>query len=153
MNSLTPMLLEGGGGVDPLAYDPSAFILTLLIFVVLFGLLVKFAWNPILDALDAREKRIEDNVNAAEKARADAENLVVEYREKLRDAERQVAQRVEEGRASAERQAQEIVEKAQEAAERERESLRAAAASHVAPTIVPGIGTFSVRDCRRHRHR
>ena len=36
------------------------FVVLAVLFLVLFGLLLKFAWNPILNALDAREKRIGD---------------------------------------------------------------------------------------------
>lgn len=122
MTLLTPMLLEeGGGGVNPLAFDPSAFMLTLIIFVILLGLLIKFAWDPILNALDARERRIEESVNAAQNAKREAEEMLAQYQQKLRDAERQVAQRIDEGRAMADRQAQEILDKAQAQAARERE--------------------------------
>ncbi len=121
MRLLTPMLLEGGGSVNPLDFDPSAFMLTLIIFVILLGLLIKFAWDPILNALDARERRIEESVNAAQNAKREAEEMLAQYQQKLKDAERQVVQRIEEGRAMADRQAQEILDKAQTQAERERE--------------------------------
>jgi len=104
--------------VDGVVYTT---VLTLIIFLILLGLLVKFAWNPILDALDAREKRIENSVNSAENAKREAEQLVADYKAKLADAERQVARRLEEGRQMAERHGQEILDKAKEAADRERE--------------------------------
>lgn len=122
MQHLTPLLLEGGGSLNPLDFDASAFMLTLIVFLVLLALLMKFAWNPILDALDAREKRIEDSVRAAEDAKAEAERMLGEYKAKLADAEKQVAQRVDEGRAMAQRQSDEIVEKARAEAARERET-------------------------------
>ncbi|MBI4878180.1 MAG: F0F1 ATP synthase subunit B [Planctomycetes bacterium] len=120
MELVAPVLASSEGGLNPLHFDPSAFVLTLIIFLLLLALLVKFAWNPILDALDAREKRIEDSVTSAERARREAEELVAGYKAKLADAERQVAVRIEEGKAMAERQGQEIVERAREAADRER---------------------------------
>ena len=122
MQALTPILLEGGGSLNPLDFDPSAFMLTLIVFLILLALLMKFAWNPILDALDARERRIEDSVKSAENAKEEAERMLADYKAKLADAEAQVAQRVEEGRAMAQRQADEIVEKARAEATRERDA-------------------------------
>lgn len=122
MELFAPVLASGEGGLNPLNFDPSAFLLTIILLMILLGLLLKFAWNPILDALDAREKRIEDSVGAAETARTEAEDLLADYKLKLADAERQVAQRIEEGKEMADRQGQEIVDKARAAAEREREA-------------------------------
>lgn len=122
MENLTPILLEGGVKLNPLDFDASAFMLTLIVFLVLLALLIKFAWNPILDALDAREARIDDSVKSAENAKLEAERMLVDYKAKLSEAEGQVAQRVEEGRATAQRQADEIVEKARGEATRERDA-------------------------------
>ena len=120
MQILAPVL-AAEGGFNPLAFDPSAFFLTLTLFVALVGLLTKFAWNPILNALDAREKRIEDAVGGAESAKAEAEALLAEHRQKLADAERDIAARIEEGRAAADRQADEILQKARADADAQRE--------------------------------
>ena len=124
MERLAPVLASGDGGLNPLNFDPSAFLLTIILLLILFGLLLKFAWNPILNALDAREKRIEDSVSSAEQSRRQAQELLEGYKAKLADAERQVAVRIEEGQAMADRQAQEIIEKAKAAAERELEAAK-----------------------------
>lgn len=117
MGQLAPVL---AAGLDPLHFDPTGFLLNLVVFLVLFGLLLKYAWNPILDALDSREKRIESAVTSAETARRDAEKMIADYKQKLSDAERQVAQRIEEGRHAAARQAQTILDAAAAEADRER---------------------------------
>jgi len=117
-----PVLLAGT--LNPLDFDPGAFLLTLIVFLLVLWGLLKFAWNPILDALDAREKRIDDSVTAAQNARDEAERVLGEYKQNLADAERQVAERIEEGRKMAERQAQEILDKAHEETQRERESVK-----------------------------
>lgn len=117
------LLVEGGSGLDPLAFDPSAFLLSLIIFLVLFALLLKYAWNPILDALDAREKRIEDSMAAAEKARSEAADVLSEHQAKMSEAAKEVAELLEKGRAMSQRQGDEILEKAREEAQRERDSV------------------------------
>ncbi len=117
-------LLASGGSFNPLDFDPGAFMLTLILFLILLFFLMKFAWNPILDSLEQREKRISDAVKGAEDAKRDAERMVAEHKQKLVDAERQVAARIEEGRAAAERQSAEILDAARVEAERERERAR-----------------------------
>lgn len=124
MDLLIPVLAAEHAKFNPLEPDPSAFVLTLIMVVTLIFLMMKFAWNPILAALDAREKRITDSVSGAENARKEAEKLLKEHQQKLTDAERQVAARIEEGRAAAQRQAQEILEQAQAAAEQERDRAK-----------------------------
>lgn len=109
---------------NPLDFDPGAFMLTLILFFILLFLLMKFAWNPILDSLDQREKKIAGAVNDAENAKREAERLIAEHKQKLADAERAVAARIEEGRAQAERQASTIVDAAREEADRERERAK-----------------------------
>ena len=47
-------------------------------FIVLLLILNKFAWKPILAALDEREGAIENSIKSAELARAEMANLVAE---------------------------------------------------------------------------
>lgn len=123
MALVAPVLASEGGGFNPLAFDPSAYMLTFILFLLLFGLLLKFAWTPILNALDAREKRIEGAVGDAERAKSEAEALLAEHRQKLADAQRDIAARIEEGRAAAERQADDILAKARADAEAQRDRV------------------------------
>lgn len=121
MERLWPVLLEGGGSLNPIEFDPAAFMLTLITFLVLLGLLLKFAWNPILNALDARERRIADAVESAEAARREAEAARQEMEKRLAENEKEIARRIEEGRQAAERRAEEILERARADANEERE--------------------------------
>jgi F-type H+-transporting ATPase subunit b len=117
-------VLAAGASLNPLDFDPAAYMLTLILFFILVFLGMKFAWNPILDSLEQREKKITGAVNDAENAKREAERLIAEHRQKLADAERHVAARIEEGRAQAERQASSIVDAAREEADRERERAK-----------------------------
>jgi F-type H+-transporting ATPase subunit b len=51
------------------APDPGAFIWTILAFLTLFFLLAKFAWKPLLAALDARQKTIAKALDDARMAK------------------------------------------------------------------------------------
>ena len=123
MDFLVPALASGGS-LNPLDFDPSAFMLTLIVFLILFGLLLKFGWNPILDALDAREKRISDAIASAENAKREAERLLAEHKKSVADTERLVAARLEEGRKMVQKQADDLMARAQADAAAERERVR-----------------------------
>ena len=50
-------------------FDPGLIIWTTIIFILLLLVLKKFAWKPILDAVDERNKSIEEALKAADKAK------------------------------------------------------------------------------------
>ena len=57
-----------------------------LLFVALLLLLKKFAWKPILDAVNERETLIKDSLSAAEKARDDMEAVQADNKRILKEA-------------------------------------------------------------------
>jgi F-type H+-transporting ATPase subunit b len=100
-------------GLNPLVrVVPGLMIWTLLAFVVAMLVLRKYAWPQINRILDQRQTQIEDSIDAAERTRREADELLAEYRQRL---------------AEARAQADEIVAKAERAGEvAEREALDAA---------------------------
>jgi F-type H+-transporting ATPase subunit b len=58
--------------------DPGLFIWTILTFLVLLGLLAKFAWRPLLQALDTRQNAIRKSLDDAQQAKQDLERLNAE---------------------------------------------------------------------------
>jgi F-type H+-transporting ATPase subunit b len=92
--------------------DVGLMIWTFLAFIVALLVLRKYAWPAITQALDKRQSAIEESIDTAERARADASELLEEYRQRLREARAQ---------------ADEIVARARKAGEvHERESLEEA---------------------------
>jgi len=57
-----------------------------LLFVALLLLLKKFAWKPILDAVNERETSIKDSLSAAEKARDDMKAVQADNKRILKEA-------------------------------------------------------------------
>lgn len=57
-----------------------------VLFVTLFLLLRKYAWKPILNAINERESHIEDALNQAKKAKEDMANLTAENERIIREA-------------------------------------------------------------------
>lgn len=66
--------------------DPGLFIWSTVAFLILFFLLSKFAWKPIVQALDERERSIEDALSKAEMAKAEMAKLISENEDLLREA-------------------------------------------------------------------
>jgi F-type H+-transporting ATPase subunit b len=95
-------------------------IWTGVIFVLLLLVLGKFAWGPIADGLDKREQRIAGEIEAAEKANADAKAQLEEYQQKLGAAGDEVRQLIEQAKHDAEATGQTIVQKARDEAEAEK---------------------------------
>ncbi len=58
--------------------DPGLFIWTIVTFLVLLALLAKFAWGPLLAALESRQALIRKSLDDAAQAKSDLERLNVE---------------------------------------------------------------------------
>ena len=77
-----PLLLaaEGGGG-GFLSIDSTLLWATIVIFALFAFVLAKFAWGPLLKVVDEREKSIRDQVDSAERAAAEARDLLAKHEE------------------------------------------------------------------------
>ena len=109
-----PTLASGGGGgslVDP---NPGTIFWTIVTFVFLLILLGRFAWKPLIGAIEAREKSIQDDLEQAASGRSEVESLVAEQKELLTSARRERAEAVEQGKRDAERMKTEILEEARQ---------------------------------------
>lgn len=87
-------------------------IWTLIIFLTLLGVLYKFAYPHILGAVEERERRLREVLEAAARDRQEAERLLEEQRRQLSEGRQQVQQLLAEGRQAAERLRAEILEQA-----------------------------------------
>lgn len=74
---------------------------TTLAFVILLFLLKKFAWKPILGALDEREKSISEALNAAEQAREDMAQLSANNERLIQEAKEEQSRILKEAQATA----------------------------------------------------
>lgn len=98
---------------------------TSIVFILLFLILTKFAWKPILSAIKSREQKIETALQEAEKARADMQKLKTENERILQQARieydnivkeaREIREKiVSQAKADAQKEAQKIIQSAQE---------------------------------------
>jgi F-type H+-transporting ATPase subunit b len=89
-------------GPNPLGIDLDLAVWTGVVFVLLFLVLKTFAWPQIVLALEERERKIADNIAAAEARHEDAKRLLAEHEAKLAAAAGEVRELLEEARRDAE---------------------------------------------------
>lgn len=108
-------------GPNPLALAPDLALFTAIVFLVLLGVLTKFAWGPIVAALESREQGIADNISAAAAKNEEAKRLLADYDLRLSSAADEVRELLEEARRDAEHTKGQIIAEAKSAAESEHE--------------------------------
>ena len=84
-----------------------------LAFLIVFLLLAKFAFPALKKGVKAREEKIRSDLEAAEKARQEAEDERAKYQASLADARGEANRMVEEAREAAERVRQETIARAE----------------------------------------
>ena len=105
----------GAGAPNPLVQlDPGLFIWTILTFLVLLFVLAKFAWKPLLAALEARENTIRVSLEDAEKAKTELERLNAESEEIIAKARSEAQSIHVEARAAAEKIKTDLMSEAEE---------------------------------------
>ena len=95
-------------GFSPFSINTGLIFWTLLVFGILLALLWRFAWPTILKSVEERERRIQHQLDEAEKARVEATRLLEEHKAAI---------------AGAKTEAQDILAKAKALSQKEREAL------------------------------
>jgi len=92
--------------------DPGLFIWTILTFLVLLTLLAKFAWGPLLRALDSRQETIRKSLDDAQLAKQELERLQHESAQIIRQARVDAEAVITQSRTDAARLREEMRQKA-----------------------------------------
>jgi len=92
--------------------DPGLFIWTIVTFLVLLALLAKFAWTPLLAALETRQNAIRKSLDDAQQAKVELERLHAESGLIIQKARVDADAIVSQSRADGERLREEIRAKA-----------------------------------------
>jgi F-type H+-transporting ATPase subunit b len=95
---------EGGGGSGSFLVSPDVglMIWTLVVFAISMFILSKLAFPRIAEALDKRQRAIEDSIDTAERTRVQADELLAEYRQRLTEARSQADEIVARARRTGE---------------------------------------------------
>jgi F-type H+-transporting ATPase subunit b len=102
---------SGGFLIEP---GIGLMVWTLLVFIATMFLLSRLAFPRISEALGRRQKAIEDSIDTAERTRKEADELLAEYRERLKQARAQADEIVQRARQVAETHEQEAKAQGQE---------------------------------------
>jgi F-type H+-transporting ATPase subunit b len=97
--------------------DPGLFIWTIVTFLVLVALLAKFAWTPLLQALEGRQESIRKSLDDARQAKQELERLQQESAEIIRQGRIEAEAIITRSRGDAERLREEMKQKARAEAE------------------------------------
>lgn len=99
-----------------MSVDPDLMIFTLIIFLLTLLVLTKFAWGPIRDALERRERTIAEQLAEAQRSRDEARRLLEQHESKLASAQEEIRGMLEGARREADLQKQSIVNEAERVA-------------------------------------
>ena len=129
--------------MDLVTPDIGLIFWTTVSFAILYFILAKFAWKPILGAVNEREESIKDALSAAEKAKEEMVNLKADNEKILNEAKLQRESLLKEAReikskiiADAESEATEKANKLVEAAKTAIENEKTAAMKELQNTVV-----------------
>src|SRR6266446_5186531 len=99
---------ESGAGGGPFDINPGLIIWTLVVFGILLFILWRWGFPVLVKSVEERERRIQKQLEEAERANAEAQRLLEEHKKQI---------------AAAHNQAQEILSKAKTVSQKEREAL------------------------------
>jgi F-type H+-transporting ATPase subunit b len=109
-----PAAAQEAPTAPPKLLSPNAGLMfwTLFIFLVLMFVLTKFAFKPITAAVEAREKALEDAIDAARRDREEAARLLDEHQRLVDQAHADAQKFIVQGRAAGEKVKAELLEQA-----------------------------------------
>ncbi len=96
---------EAAGEAAPslMSPNPGLIVWTLVIFAVLFWILKRYAFPPIIAAVEAREQALETAIEGAKRDRAEAARLLAEHQAAIEGARGEAQRFIAEGKAAGEK--------------------------------------------------
>ncbi len=112
--------LEAGGTIDDCQKSPSPIIPAWneiiwgsIAFVILLVVMWKFALPPVKNMMEAREDRIRSDLERAEAAKGESEEVLEQYRGQLADARNEASRIIEEARQAADQMRRDLIARAE----------------------------------------
>jgi F-type H+-transporting ATPase subunit b len=115
---------EEDGGSGLIEVVPGLMIWTLICFAITFYVLKRFAFGPIQQRIDERRDRIRKAVEEADRARAEARELLEQHRQLIGEAKGEAADILAEARKVADAQIERVKHEAEEERQRRLEETR-----------------------------
>jgi F-type H+-transporting ATPase subunit b len=97
------------GLTEPQEFKSDLALFTVVVFLLLLAILLKFAWKPIMQGLAKRENDIAENIAQAKKSAADAQAMLAQYEARLAAASAEAQQTIAEARKRGEQAMEKLV--------------------------------------------
>jgi F-type H+-transporting ATPase subunit b len=124
----TPKGQDSGAGTEKKTniFEPALdlAIWTIVVFVILFFVLARYAWKPMLAGLQQREHNIRAAQEEAKRDREEAQRLREEVQRKLDGAAAEVRDLLDQGRREAQQLQEDMMNKTRAEIQAERDRLR-----------------------------
>lgn len=139
---------EEPSGTALILPDVAELIWGAVAFAIVLFVLTRFAFPKLREAVEGREKQIQSDLEAAERARTEAENEKRQYQQQIAESRSEANRIVEDARQQAEQVRKDIIAKAEREAEqittRAQESIQAERASTI-QELQSTIATMSIQ--------
>jgi F-type H+-transporting ATPase subunit b len=93
-------------------------VIAIIAFVLLYWLLNKYAFGPLFGVMEKRRQLVNEEIEAAESSRREAEQQLAEQKRALEEARKEAQVIIESARRTSQKQADEIIQAAREEANR-----------------------------------
>jgi F-type H+-transporting ATPase subunit b len=93
---------------NPLSPDVIGYTVSVVVFLIFSTIAARLVWPKIIGGLDERYAKIRHEIDAAEKARHEAESAQKKFEEKLRQAQEEASRTIEEAKSTARKVADEL---------------------------------------------
>lgn len=154
---LTAVAAQEEGGANLLSPNGGLMFWTIVIFAILLVVLSKYAFKPMLAAVEARERSLQAALDAAKRDREEAERVLAEHRAQLEKARGEAQKLIADGRATAEKlrgdlleqtkvQQQEMLDRARREIETEKVNAIAALRREAVDLAIAGAGKVIERN-------
>ena len=145
------------GKADLLSPNGGLMFWTIVIFVLLLIVLSRFAFKPMLAAVEARERALQSAIDDARRDREEAARVLAEHRAQLEQARNEAQKLIADGRATADKlrtdlleqtkaQQQEMLERARRDIDTEKTNAIAALRREAVDLAIAGAGKVIERN-------
>jgi F-type H+-transporting ATPase subunit b len=145
------------GGANLLSPNGGLMFWTIVIFAILLVVLSRFAFKPMLAAVEARERALQNALDTAKRDREEAERVLADHRAQLEKARSEAQKLIADGRATGEKlrndlleqtrlQQQEMLERARRDIETEKVNAIAALRREAVDLAIAGAGKVIERN-------
>lgn len=149
--------LQEGESVNLLEPNGGLMFWTLIIFVLLMTVLQRFAFKPMMAAVEARELALQEAIDAAKRDREEAQRVLAENQAQLDRSRAEAQKLIADGRATAEKlrndlieqtraQQQEMMERARRDIETEKNNAIASLRREAVDLAIAGAGKVIERN-------